>query len=87
MNGYSARFAGAAVLWTGALSLGIVGSVESDLRLMFWSVMAALTACMVTGHIVAENAVRKERIRVEDLVDGLILRARERADSEVPRVH
>lgn len=85
MNGYSARFATAAVLWTLALALGVAGTVDADARLRFWALMTALPAVLITGHLIVVAAVRQERIRVEDLVDGMVARARERAD--LPRVH
>lgn len=86
MNGYSTSVAGAAVLWTAAIAVGMVGTVDSEPTVRFWALMIALGACLLSGHLIVCNAVKKERIRVEDLVDGLIVRAREKAASEVPRV-
>lgn len=83
-NHRSIKAAVAAILWTLALSLGISGSETYDVRLMFWGGIAALVACLVTSQIVMEAVVRSERLRVEDILEGLIEAAERRAG--VPKI-
>jgi hypothetical protein len=76
----------AAILWTIALLLGLVGTVDSDPRIRFWALMVAMPAALVSGHLVMCQCERAERICIERLVDGMVARARDRADAEVPRI-
>lgn len=69
------KIAVAAVLWTTVLGLAVVGTIGLDRRLMFWSILSALVACMVTVHIIAECAVRRERIRIEQLGEAVAAKA------------
>jgi hypothetical protein len=87
VNGYSARFAAAAVLWTVSLALGVGGTVSADPRMRFWALMIALGAGLVSGHLIVCAAVKEERLRVERLIDGMIARAREQAAADLPKVH
>lgn len=85
------KCASCAVLWTTALCLGIAGTAESNLRLLFWSGLVALVAAVFSGLVIAEyaagRAVREERVRVETLVQAMIGRARDRAAGNVDRIH
>jgi hypothetical protein len=89
----TAKIATATVLWTTAVAMGITGTVYPDARLMlFWAALVALVACLVTNHLVTECTVRAERIRLEDMVDGLVAKAAERAasaaaDEAMDRIH
>jgi hypothetical protein len=62
---------GAAVLWTATFTLGIVGRVELDLPLMFWALIVAMAAALMTGLAVQDyttnRACRGERVSIEML--------------------
>lgn len=85
-NVKAVKIAVVTVLWTVAAALAVTGTAYGDTRLMFWSVLDALVACVVTSHLVAETAVRNDRAHIEHMIDGLIAGAREK-DSEVDRIH
>ncbi len=71
-------------LWMLAVTLGIVGSMTDEIRVLFWSGLVALAAAVLSGHLIAERAVRVERLNVEQLLDGLIASAEQRSD--LPRL-
>lgn len=76
-------------LWTTAFALAAGGSARGDLRLMLWAVIVALTACMVTGWLVATCAATKaaadERLRLEEL--ATIMAEAMCEERDVPRIH
>lgn len=77
----------AAVMWTISITLGVLGTIEAKQTMRFWALMVAMPAMLVTGRILMRNVARSERVCIERLVDGLVARARERADSaDVPRI-
>lgn len=75
-----------AVLWTAAAAFAVTGTVVNDLRLMFWAVMLSLVSLAGTGHLIVHYVVRHERLDIERLIDGMLARARERADADLPRL-
>ncbi len=82
-------FAGCVGLWTLALTMGVGGSARQDVRMMFWSVITALVACIASGCLVAicaaTTAVRQERLRVEDLATIMANAIAE--DRDLPKIH
>lgn len=81
------RIATIAVLWTVSVALGVGGTTYESTGLMYWGLMSALVACIVTGHLVAVCAVRNERLRIEGLVEGIVAEARRRLDDGVDHIH
>lgn len=75
-----------AVLWTTAAAFAVTGTMLDDIRLMFWAVMVSLVSLAGTTHIIVRHVVSTERLDIERLVDGMIARARERVDTEPPRL-
>lgn len=83
------------VLWTVTFSLGVWGTWRDEIRLMFWSGIIALVACVASGHVIAEcaayrgcrAAVKAERIRLETLAELMVDRANgkalQRADADL----
>lgn len=65
----------AGVLWTTAIALGTTGTIWEEAAMRFWSLTLSLIACLVTGQLLVECTVRRERLRIEHLVDGLIASA------------
>lgn len=77
------KVATATLFWTVAVALGISGTESSDIRLLFWSGIAALVACLVSNHVAVQGVIRQERINVELLVEGLITSAEKKVEAEV----
>lgn len=80
----------AVALWTVAGSLMVTGTIWHRIELMAWGGFVALTACCVTGWIIAECATRKERIRVDAVVQAVVDRLLEedgRMSAGVSRLH
>lgn len=73
----------AVMLWTFTAAMTGLGVVTDLRRVMFVAIMLGLVSCVTTGHIMLNTAVRRERVRLERLVDGIIARAKERAGREV----
>lgn len=80
------KYSATAVLWTLAGALAVTGTINFSLRIMYWGILVALVAAIATGHIVAECAVRRERMRLEHLIDGVIAGARDRSN-DTARIH
>ena len=74
----------AATLWTSSAAMMVAGSIWDTITLMAWGGYTALVACMVTGWIVAECAVTKDRLRVREIAD--LLRERSEMKADLPRV-
>lgn len=74
----------AATLWTSSVALMIGGTLRDSVPMMAWATFVALVACIVSGHLIAICAVRRERIRVESLVDMALEKALE--ESRLSRV-
>lgn len=86
MNRYTVKWMSSAVLWTAVVALGVAGTARGEIRLMFWSLIVALVAAVMSGHIIAECAAQKachqERLRIETLGDLIAAKAVERMDRE-----
>ena len=82
----AAKVAVTAILWTVATALGVAGSLEPDEVTRFWSLMVAMVASLLTAHLIACQAVRAERLRIESVVEGMVAEARRRAEADLPRV-
>lgn len=80
----TARVMAAVALWTISAALMIVGTIWKSLEMMGWGGWTALVACMVTGWIVADCAVRKDRLRVREI--ARLLREKDAVRSDLPRV-
>lgn len=61
------------VLWTVALALAVMGTVDANLPLMAWSLLVALVASLVTGWVIAVQAATiaavQERVELETLAE------------------
>lgn len=80
----TARLMAAVALWTVAGALMITGTIQTDLVLMAWGGFTGLIACMVTGWIVADCAVRKDRLRVREI--ARLIEEKNAAREGLPRV-
>lgn len=64
-----------AALWTGAIALGITGSLRGDLVALFWAVEVTVLAALATAHVmmevVANEVALRERMRIEELGDQI----------------
>lgn len=74
-----------AVFWSATLALALLGTIDGDVRVMFWAVMLGMISSIGTGHMIVNHAVRRERARVETLVEHLATSARLN-NGEVPRL-
>lgn len=56
-----------ACLWTATLGLMICATVTGHPMVAVWAMLAAMTACLAAGKIIADCATSRERLRVEDI--------------------
>lgn len=73
------RITVAAILYTLAMALGVLGTMESDVRLLFWALIVTKPAALITTYIM----VQSDRLNLERLLDDLVERARQRKRAEV----
>lgn len=77
----------ATALWIVTVGLGLTWTIFGVKQMVFWAVLSALLAHLLTIHVLNECTAIKERIRVERLVDGILARAYEAAqDDPIPRI-
>ncbi|TAJ21825.1 MAG: hypothetical protein EPO65_00560 [Dehalococcoidia bacterium] len=69
----------AAILYTLALALGVLGTMENDIRLLFWSLIVTKPAALITVYIMGQS----DRLNLERLLDRLVERARQRKRADV----
>lgn len=75
----SVRITLAAILYTLAMALGVLGTMENDIRLLFWSLIVTKPAALITVYIMGQS----DRLNLERLLDRLVERARQRKRAEV----
>jgi hypothetical protein len=83
------RYLLAAIGWTVAVGLMVVGSFENQQALRSWSLLVGLGACVFTGDSIVRRVTRRERVRLEDLTAaiGEGLASRSAPEDRPSRIH